>query len=167
LVAPHEVLPVLIGQFQLFNTNTCLSKLPKHQSEASIPTIMKPEKRSSSHLSMPQKRDILKAMNLRHTKSKAKLIEWETRVYSRGTRDVPVEVSTAASQQKPTKKAGRGPRAERNDPLQGEAAPQPMDVDETFWVEEPVVPASEKGVRKPVCPSSMNLTYLLVPAQLH
>jgi hypothetical protein len=116
---------------------------------------------------MLRKSDTVKTANRRKARSKAKVIEWEAREHSRGTRDVPVEVSTAASQQKPTKKAGRGPRAERNDPLQGEAAPQPMDVDETFWVEEPVVPASEKGVRKPVCPSSMNLTYLLVPAQLH
>ena len=65
------------------------------------------------------------------------------------------------------KKAGRRPREKRNNPLQGEAAPQPMDVDETFRVEEPVMPASEKRVRQLACHSSTSLTYFLVPAQLH
>jgi hypothetical protein len=127
------------------------------------------KKRSPSHFSMQRKSDTVKAVNRRKARSKAKVIEWETQVHSRGTRDVPVEVSVVASQRKPREKTGRRPRAENNDPLQGqqgEAAPQPMDVDET-WVEEPVMHTSEKRVRQPSCPSLTNLTHILHPAHLH
>jgi hypothetical protein len=119
---------------------------------------------------MPRNPSIVKAAHLCRSRAKAKLIEWETREYSRGTRDVPVDVSARASQpklgKKQGKKASRRPRAERNgtdesDPLQGEAAPQSMDVDGSFWVEEPVTPAGEKRVGQPAFPSSMSLTYLL------
>jgi hypothetical protein len=116
---------------------------------------------------MPRNRDTLKVAKLRQAKTKAKVIDWEIRVHSRGIRDVPVEVSDMASQHKPRKRAGRWPRAENNDPLQGETAPQPMDVDETFWVEEPDLHTSEKRVRQPASPSSANLMYLPVPAKLH
>jgi hypothetical protein len=115
---------------------------------------------------MPRKSDILKAVNPRRSRSKAKVIEWEPRAYSRGIRDVPVEVGAMESQPKPKKKAGRRPRAENNDTLQGETAPQSMDVDETPWA-EPVIPAREKRVRQHTSPSSMSLTYLPVSAYLH
>jgi len=75
--------------------------------------------------------DTVKAANFRWPKFKAKVIEWEFREHSRGIRDVPVEVIDMASRPKPRKKASRWPRAEDNAALQGEAAPQPMDVDET------------------------------------
>jgi len=65
------------------------------------------------------------------------------------------------SQPKPRKRAGRRPRAENNDTLQGENALQSMDIDETFWAEEPVMPASEKKVRQLAFPSSKNLTYYI------
>jgi hypothetical protein len=95
---------------------------------------------------MPRNHDTVKAVKMCRSKTKAKVIEWDTRVHSRGIRNVPVEVSAAASQPKPRKKAGRLPRAE-NDHTLCETAPQPMDVDETFWVNEPDMPASEKRVR--------------------
>ena len=118
---------------------------------------------------MPWNRDTIKAANYRRAKSKGKVIEWETRVHSRGVRDVPVEVSAMASQRQLRKKDRRRKMAEQNDPLQGhgEAAPQSMDVDEIFWAEEPVMPTSEKRVRQPAFPSPTNLTYLPVSAQLH
>jgi hypothetical protein len=108
-----------------------------------------------SHFSMPRNRDTVKAAKHRRTKFKAKVIEWEAREHSRGTRDVPVEVTDMTSRPKPREKASRRPRAEDNAALQGEAAPQPMDIDETFWVdlEEPAMPASKKRVRQPACPS--------------
>ena len=109
---------------------------------------------------MPRKSDTVKAVGHRWSKLKAKVIEWEPREHSRGIRDVPVEVIDMASQPKPRKRAGRRPRAEDNATFQDEAAPQPMDIDETFWVdlEEPGMPASKKRVRQPPCPSSTKLT---------
>jgi hypothetical protein len=98
---------------------------------------------------MPRNSDTVKAANLRRAKSKAKVIEWESRVHSRGVRDVPVEVSTAASRPIPRKKACGEPRAESANELPHETAFQPMDVDETFWMEEPVMPGSGKKVRQP------------------
>jgi hypothetical protein len=98
---------------------------------------------------MPRNSDTVKAANLRRAKSKAKVIEWESRAYSRGVRDVPVEVSAAASQPMPRKRACREPRAESAIELPHETAFQPMDIDETFWTEEPVMPAGEKKVRQP------------------
>ena len=93
------------------------------------------------------------------------MIEWETRVYSRGIRDVPVEVSGMESQPKPREKAGKRPRAENNDTLQGKTA-APMDISKEFWVEEPM-PASKRRVRQPACPSLVSLTCVPDPAHLH
>ena len=105
---------------------------------------------------MARNSETIKGLKPRRRRSKAKVVEWETRVYSRGIRDVPVDVTAMASRPKPRKGAGRQPRAESNDALQGENAPQSMDVDETFWTEEPVtdMPTSEKRVRQPSCPST-------------
>ena len=50
---------------------------------------------------------------------------------------------------------------------QGEAASQPMDVDETFQVEEQVIPTSEKRVQQPTYPFLASLTYLPALAHLH
>ena len=88
-------------------------------------------------------------------------------MYSQGIRDVPVEVSATPSQPKRRKKSSRQPRAENKDALQGENTPKSMDVDETFWPEEPVTPASEKKVRQLVYSSSTNLTCPPVPGRLH
>jgi hypothetical protein len=63
------------------------------------------------------------------------------------------------SPSKPRKKASRRPRAERNYTLRHATPPQPMDVDETFFAEEPAMPTSVKDVRQPACSSLMNLTY--------
>jgi hypothetical protein len=142
------------------------SKPPKHQLKASILIRTQRRKTQPTSFSMPRNRDIVKAASLRREKSKAKVIEWETRAHSRGIRDVPVEVSAMKSQQKPRKKAGRRPRAEGNNTSRGESAPQPMDVDETFCAEELVIPASEMRVRQPACASPANLTHLPAPAQL-
>lgn len=116
---------------------------------------------------MPKKCDFVKAAKLNRAKSKAKVIEWETRVLSRGIRNVPVEVSATASQPKPRKRAHRQLRAENDGALQDETAPQPMDVDETFWVEEPAMPPNEKRVRRPAYIFSTDLTYLPAPTCLH
>ena len=116
---------------------------------------------------MPQNVTTVKATDVLRRKRKAKVIEWEPRVRSRGMKYVPVEVSTSASQPRPRERASRRPRTENNDTLQSETAPQPMDVDETFFVEEPAMPTNEKRVRQPASPSLANLTYLPVSAHLH
>lgn len=100
---------------------------------------------------MPRKFGTVKAANLRWAKSKAKVIEWKPQAHSRGVRDVPVEVSAAASRPMPREKVSRQPRAERANGLPNETAPQLMDVDETFWMEEPVLPTGRKRVRLPTC----------------
>ena len=72
-------------------------------------------------------------------------------MYSRGIKDIPVARSAEESQpkiKKRPKRARRQPRAEVNDELQGETAPEFMDIDETFWTEEPVISTSKKKVRR-------------------
>jgi len=114
---------------------------------------------------MPRKYDTVKASSLYET-PKAKWIEWVPQKYSWGFRDVPVEVTAEASQPRPRKKSRRQPREENNVMPQGEAASQFIDVDETFQVEEPIIPTGEKRVRQLKC-SSMNLTYVPVPGYIH
>ena len=91
--------------------------------------------------------DTVKAANLCQAKSKAKVIEWETREHSRGVRDVPVEVSAAVHQPMLRKRACREPRAESANDSPHETVFQPMDIDKTLWMEDPVMPAGEKKVR--------------------
>ena len=109
---------------------------------------------------MPWKSNTVKAASLLWRKSGAKVIKWETWVYSRGIRDVPVEVAATTSQPRPRKMARRQPRTEENNTLQGETASQPMDISKTFWAEEPAMPTGKKSVRQPVFPFLANLTYL-------
>lgn len=142
-------------------------KAPKHQLGRSSHYNEVQENVAHPISSMPRKHHTAKAADILRSKSKAKIIKWEKREYSRGTRYVPVEVRPTASQLEPRKRASKRPRAENNDTLQGGTAPQPMDIDETFWAEEPVVPTSGKRVRQPAYPSVANLTYLPVSACLH
>ena len=157
---------------KFFNTTPSIQSL-KFQSPQNtnlghhFSLLLSTENHSPSHYSMPRKRDIVGAASLFQTNSTARVIEWEPKVHSRGIRDVPVDVSAAASQPRPRKKARRRPRAENNDKLQGETPPQPMDVDETFWVDEQVMPSSEKKVRQPAWLSLANLTNLPVPELIH
>ena len=164
----HSIAKLLTGICATKGTarpDTSPSKLPKHQLEGFLLIITKAEKRSSSYFLIPW--DSVKASKFCKDKSKAKVIEWETRVHSRGIRDVPVEVSAAGSQPKQKKKAGKRPRAEGNDTFPSQTASQSMDVDEALWVEEPAMPASEKRVRQPPYPSSISLTHLPVAAHLY
>jgi hypothetical protein len=129
--------------------------------------ITKFKKHSPSYLSMPKSRNTVKAADVLRRKSKAKAVEWEPRVYSRGIRDVPVEVISTAHQPTSRKKGTRQPSAENDNMLQGETAPDPMDVDETFWEDGPVIPTREMRVRQYPCSFLANLTYLPVPAHLY
>jgi len=80
---------------------------------------------------------------------------------------VPVEVTAPVSPPRLREMSRRQPREEHNVTLQGEAAPQFMDVDETFWVEESVIPIGEKRVRQIECSSLANLTYFPVREDIH
>jgi hypothetical protein len=81
----------------------------------------------------------IKASKLFERKSKAKVIEWVPQKRSRGTRYVPVELSTS-----------KNPHTQRRDTAKMEIDPyeavshedylQSMDVDETFSIEEPDIP---------------------------
>ena len=116
---------------------------------------------------MPRNSSSVKAADIYQKKTKAKVIDWEPRKHSRGVRDVPVEVIATASQTRPRKKASRRPRAQNNDTLQGEAAPQPMDIDETFWAEEPVMAAGQKRVSQPACPSLVYVPHISLSLSMH
>jgi hypothetical protein len=149
--------PVLISQTFQNNTQHPVSQSPQTtiwRNQFSL--ILRASKPSPSNFSMPRNHDTVKVADLRRAKSRAKLIEWEPRVHSRGIRDVPVEVRATASQPRPRKKGSEGERAQNNDTveaLQGETAPQSMDIDNSFWAEDPVAPTNEKRVRQPACPS--------------
>ena len=155
---------------QSFQHNT---QPPGSQSSQNInrrhyfPLSRSAENHSPTNFPMLRKSSTIMAADLHQRKSKAKVIDWVPRQYSWGVRDVPVEVGATASQLRPRKRAIRWPRAQNNDTLQGETAPQPMDIDETFWAEEPVMPTNQKRVCQPACLSLVNLTYLPVSACIH
>ena len=171
-LALHEAPLISIKQVFRHDTWHPVSQSPQNTNRRHhFSLLLGTEKHSPSHYSMPRKHKIVEAASLFRKNTMARVIEWEPKVYSQGIRDVPVEVSTAASQSRPRKKARRRRRAENNDKLQGETPgetpPHPMDVDETFWVDEPVMPSSEKKVRQLICLSLANLTNLPVPALIH
>jgi hypothetical protein len=94
----------------------------------------------------------MKGSKVSKRKSKPKVIEWVTRTHSRGTRDIAVEVTQATtSKGKTPKQNDRG--IENSEVIQHEATLPSMDVDETFWTEEPVTD-EQKRVSSPICPSS-------------
>ncbi|KAF8273372.1 hypothetical protein EI94DRAFT_1696667 [Lactarius quietus] len=68
---------------------------------------------------------------------KPKIIDWVTQETSRGARDIAVEVSTLAGQ-RTKKQAARGIENLNAASASHQAALPSMDIDETFWTEEPV-----------------------------
>lgn len=107
----------------------------------------------------------IKASKVFQRKSKAKVIEWVTREHSRGTRYIPVDVSTSTSQQTQGRDAA-GMEIDKHEALLHEADPPSMDVDETPWMQEPVIP-EQRRVSSPTRPSSTVCDMLLVPTRLH
>jgi len=94
----------------------------------------------------------IKASKAFQRKSKAKIIDWVSRKGSRGTRHIPVEVSTSTNLLMPRRDAGGSDMDNHKENLH-ETDPPSMDVDETFWIEEPVIP-EQKRVSSPARPSS-------------
>jgi hypothetical protein len=93
----------------------------------------------------------IKSSKVLKSKSKAKAIDWVTREYSRGTRDIAVEVSTSKGKRTPRQITGGIENGEPEAILNETILPS-MDLDETFWTEEPVTD-QPKRVSSPACPS--------------
>ncbi len=102
---------------------------------------------------------------LKRRGSRAKIIEWVTKEYSQGPKDIPVEVSPQKR-----KKARRHSNSEENSQsvaASHEDLPQSMDVDKTFLTEQPVI-QEEKRVSMPICPFFLwHLTCLPGLAHVH
>ena len=156
----------VIGRFCQHNTGPP-PKSPRKSIDATNCLTPSAEDCSPTYLSMPRNRDALKTANVLWGKSKAKVVEWKPQNYSQGIRYIPVEVSAATSQMRTRESASERPRAETNDIPQGETASQPMDVDETFWADDPVIPNSERRVRRPSYNLLVDLTCLPVQKRLH
>ncbi|KAH9013953.1 hypothetical protein EDB85DRAFT_1899444 [Lactarius pseudohatsudake] len=86
----------------------------------------------------------IKASKAFQRKSKAKIIDWVPRKGSRGTRHIPVEVSTSTNLPMPRRDAG-GRDIDNHEAILHETDPPSMDVDETFWIEEPVIPEQKRS----------------------
>jgi hypothetical protein len=94
----------------------------------------------------------IKASKISKTRSNnPKFIDWVTREHSRGTRDVAVEVSAPKGKRVRRQIAGG---IKNNQAILHETTGTlpSMDVDETFWTEEPVMD-QPKRVSSSTCPS--------------
>lgn len=85
----------------------------------------------------------IKTSKVLQRKSKAKMVEWVTTKRSRGTRHTRVDVSTSTNQPIRRQDAGRM-EMDNNEAVSHETDPPSMDVDETFWIEEPVMPEQKR-----------------------
>jgi hypothetical protein len=103
----------------------------------------------------------MKASKVFQRKSKAKVIEWVPRERSRGTRYIPVDVSTSTSRQMQGRDTVRM-AIDNHEAVFQEADPPSMDVDETPWMEEPVIPEHMR-VSSPTCHSSTVCDMALSP----
>jgi hypothetical protein len=103
----------------------------------------------------------IRAAKIFERKSKAKVVEWKTREHSRGTRYVPVEIGTSTRQQIPGRDAVRVDIVNQ-EAILDDADPQPMDVDEPFWIDEDVT--QQRRVSSPSCPFLMPFDLSLSPS---
>lgn len=90
----------------------------------------------------------IKASKVLKDRFKAKAVNWITQDHSRGTRDIPVKVRT--KKQKTTQRQNTGGIESAEEILHGTNLPS-MDVDETFWTEEPDI-GQQKRVSSPASP---------------
>jgi hypothetical protein len=91
----------------------------------------------------------IKASKVIQRKSKAKVVKWETQKRAQGIRHVPVEVDTSTPWQTSRKDAVRM-EMDNHEEMLHEMGP-PMDIDETSWIDEPVI-SEQKRVSSPMCP---------------
>src|ERR1700677_723808 len=116
------------------------------------------------HSQLPMAPKGIKASKLLQRKSKAKVIEWVAREHSRGTRYIPVEVKTSKNLQTPARDTVEMEVDDHRAESQEASLPS-MDVDETFWIEEPDAP-EQRRVRWPHVLLYCHLMWPLVPAHL-
>jgi hypothetical protein len=80
----------------------------------------------------------IKASNLFGRRSKVKVIEYVARERARGTRYVPVEIKTSKNRQSAARDTVKMEVDGNQEVSQEASLPSTyMDVDETFWLEEP------------------------------
>ena len=77
----------------------------------------------------------------------AKVVRWVPRTNSRGTKDIPVEVTASTSQADGLQPKKATSQIESDEATLHETTFSPMDVDETFWVEEVEEPVILKTKR--------------------
>ena len=99
--------------------------------------------------SLSMKHFSLKASKV--TQKRPKVVEWENRTNSRGTRYIPVDVTAPKRRRTARQDAGQIKESEE---ILHEAAPPSMDVEDTPWVEEPIMPEKKKRVSLSSRPSS-------------
>jgi hypothetical protein len=78
------------------------------------------------------------------SRKRPKVVEWVPRKASRGTRYIPVDVSTSTS--RPTVKRNTA-GIKKDGKTSQETNPGPMEFDETVWMDEPATPEPEKQKR--------------------
>lgn len=91
----------------------------------------------------------------KRTGSEVKVVEWVTKEYSRGSRDIAIEVSPIRRGKKKVRRYSSGREEDgKTSAALHEDLPPSMDVDEeAYWTEEPV--AEEKRVSILICPHSV------------
>ena len=95
----------------------------------------------------------IKTSQVLRRKSRAKVVEWKARELTHGTKYVQVEVGTSKNPKRVKRPVRNAVRMETDAVLQ-EVDPPSMDVDKTFWIDEPDVP-TQKRVHFSICPSSI------------
>src|ERR1700679_726705 len=83
------------------------------------------------------------------SQKRPQVVEWEKRTSSRGTRYVPVDATASKRRRAPSQAASQIKNVE----TLHETAPLSMDVDDTPWIEEPIMPEKKKRVSLSSCPS--------------
>jgi hypothetical protein len=90
----------------------------------------------------------IKASRLFQRKSKAKAVELVPRVRSRRATHIQVEVGTSNTQQAQGRDIA-SMELDSHDSVLHKAGPEPMEIDESFWIEEPDVP-EQRRVSSPI-----------------
>jgi hypothetical protein len=85
----------------------------------------------------------IKASKILQRKSKAKAMEWVAQEHSWGTKYIPVEVNHSKTQQASVRDTMEMEVDDHQAGLEETSLPS-MDVDKTFWIEEPDAPEQRR-----------------------
>jgi hypothetical protein len=103
----------------------------------------------------------IKSSKLLERKSRAKVVEWNTRERTRGTRYIPIEICASTSQQIIRKDTVRMDIVDQGE-ISHNINSQSMDVDEPSWVDEDV--PEQTRVSSPSCPFLISFDTALSPS---